>query len=80
MGSQHFYLYMSSILFQCFIYTWIVNNTNRSILAAVFFHFSTNAFGELFELAPRVEIFDFLLLILVVGVILMRWYPKNYHA
>lgn len=71
LGTQRFYLYMASILLQSFIYTWIVNNTDRSITAAVLFHFSTNAFGELFKLSPRAEWFDFLLLILVVSTLLI---------
>ncbi len=77
LGTQRFYLYLFSILFQSFIYTWIINHTNRSILAAVLFHFSTNAFGELFELSPRAEVFNFLLLVLFVGVLVVGWAKKG---
>jgi uncharacterized protein len=77
LGTQRFYIYLFSILFQSFIYTWIVNHTDRSILAAILFHFSTNAFGELFELSPRAEVFNFLLLVLFVIVLVVGWVRNN---
>lgn len=77
LGTQRFWLFMLSILFDSFIYTWIVNNTNRSILAAILFHFSTNAFGELFALSPRAEVINFSLLVLIVGAIMFYWSRIN---
>ena len=78
LGTQRFYLYMLSILLQSFLYTWLFNNTNRSILAAILFHFSTNAFGELVELSPRAEIINFVLLVLVV-VTLLIFHKIDHH-
>lgn len=75
--TPRFWLFNFSLLFESFIYTWIVNNTRRSILAAILFHFSTNAFGELFELSPKAEAINFLLLVLFVGVILVGWLKSN---
>ncbi|MGJ3252053.1 MAG: hypothetical protein ACFE0J_13115 [Elainellaceae cyanobacterium] len=36
--------------------TWIFNNTNRSILSAILFHFMVNGTGELVELTLSAEI------------------------
>ena len=78
LGTQRFYLYMFSILMQSLLYTWIVNNTQRGILAAILFHFSTNAFGELFRLSPRAELIDFALLVLISGILFVIFVAKDH--
>lgn len=60
LGTQRFWFYMLTIVMEAVLYTWIYNNTNRSTLAAVLFHFTGNAVGELFALSPRAEWFNFL--------------------
>jgi membrane protease YdiL (CAAX protease family) len=37
-GSQSFWLFIVGIVPLTFVFTWIFNNTNRSTLAAMFFH------------------------------------------
>ena len=78
LGTASFWLFNFSILFESLIYTWIVNSTRRSILAPILFHFSTNAFGELVALSPRAEVFNFALLILTVGVVMVIWRPAEH--
>jgi membrane protease YdiL (CAAX protease family) len=76
-----FWLYMFNILLDSFVYTWIYNSNSRSILAAVLFHFSVNAFGEAFALSPRAEVFNFLLAGLAAGLIAISWgMSRSSHA
>lgn len=77
LGTSQFWLYMGAILLDSVIYTWIVNNTQQSILAAILFHFITNSFGELFALSPRAEVINFSLLILIVIIVLFVWGPEK---
>ena len=55
-GTQGFWLYMLDKVPQSILMTWIYNNTRRSTLSAVLFHFVVNFVGELFWLAPRAEV------------------------
>jgi uncharacterized protein len=76
-GSGWFWLYMLSLFSGAFLYTWVYNNTQHSILAAILFHFVTNAFGELFELSQRADIFKVsIFIVLVIGVFLY-WGPQT---
>ncbi len=77
--TQRFWLYMFNILLDTFIYTWIYNHTDRSILAAVLFHFSVNAFGEAFALTPRAEVFNFLLALLAAVLVSLSWRRFRSH-
>ncbi len=61
LGTLSFWLYLANILLGAIVVTWIYNNTNRSILAAILFHFSGNAFGELFALSQQAEVYNTLL-------------------
>jgi len=49
LGSLNFWLFFLALLPASVLYTWIFNNTNRSTLAAILFHFATNFSGEFFE-------------------------------
>ncbi len=55
-GTLPFLYWAVSLLAESVLYVWIYNNTDRSILAAVLFHFSGNASGELFGLSVRGEL------------------------
>ena len=59
LGTQRFWLYMLTIVIEAVLYTWIYNNTDRSTLSAILFHFTGNAFGQLFALSPRAEVVNF---------------------
>jgi membrane protease YdiL (CAAX protease family) len=54
-GTQAFWLYMLDKVPQSILMTWIYNNTRRSTLTAILFHFMVNFTGELYELTLRAD-------------------------
>ena len=59
------------------LYTWIYNNTGRSILGAVLFHFSGNFSGELVPHGPIGRLLPAVLTLLVVVVVVFVYGPKT---
>lgn len=80
LGTQRFWLYLSTIVIEAVLYTWIYNNTHRSTLSAVLFHFVGNAFGELFALSQRAEVFNFALGVVAVVAVVVIWGPRRLAA
>lgn len=72
-GTQLFWLWMMAVVIESILYTWIFNNTRRSILSAILFHFVGNAFGQLFALSYRAEVYGQLLSIPVVLLVILIW-------
>jgi uncharacterized protein len=72
-GTQRFWIFMLSIVLEAVLYTWIYNNTNRSTLSAILFHFVGNAFGQLFALSPGAEVINFILTIIAVVLVIKVW-------
>ncbi len=60
-GSTSFWLFIIGIVPLNVLFTWIFNNTRRSTLAAMLFHFMVNFTGELVALSPRAELYSILL-------------------
>jgi len=77
LGTQRFRFYMLTIVIEAILYTWIYNNTNRSTLSAILFHFMGNAFGELFALSARAEVYSFILAIVAVVLVVIIWGPRT---
>lgn len=73
--SQRFWIFMLSIVLESILYTWIFNNTNRSTLSAIVFHFVGNAFGESFALSQQAEIYSFGIMIGIVIAVILIWKP-----
>ncbi|ELY41529.1 CPBP family intramembrane glutamic endopeptidase [Natronorubrum tibetense] len=59
------------------LYTWIYNNTGRSILGAVLFHFSGNFSGELVPHGAIGELLPAALALLVAIVVVVVYGPKT---
>lgn len=76
-GTQLFWGWAIAVVLESILYTWIVNNTARSILAAILFHFAANAFGELFALSHRAEIYAQLLSLPAVLFVVAVWGPRT---
>lgn len=65
--------FLGNIVFGAVIYTWIYNNTDRSVLAVVVFHFVGNLTGEVVGLAPELHVLGFVGTVLVAGIIALHW-------
>ncbi|GAB3670506.1 CPBP family intramembrane glutamic endopeptidase [Halopiger thermotolerans] len=59
------------------LYTWLYNNTDRSVLAAILFHFVGNATGQLLELSPAADRYQTIVTVGLVIVVLLRWGPVD---
>jgi len=65
--------FFASFLFLQVLYTWIYDNTRRSVLAAILFHLMSNLTGELLAPAPAVRRYSFYLTALVTVLVVVRW-------
>ncbi|PCR88973.1 CPBP family intramembrane glutamic endopeptidase [Natrinema ejinorense] len=59
------------------LYTWLFNNANRSVLAAILFHFVGNATGQLLELSPRADGYQTVATTALVLVVLLWWGARD---
>lgn len=75
LGTQRFWFYLLTIVVEAVLYTWIYNNTNRSTLSSILFHFVGNTFGEMFALSPQAEVYSFVVGILAVVAVVALWGP-----
>lgn len=76
-GTLSFWVYMLDKLPDAVLYTWIYNNTSRSTLAAILFHFMANFVGELFLLSPQANLIQFLLWSAVAVAVVLHWGPAT---
>jgi membrane protease YdiL (CAAX protease family) len=61
------------ILLISVLYTWIHNHTGRSVLAAILFHFSVNAAGELLDAPDSVAAYEAYLTAALALFVLWGW-------
>jgi uncharacterized protein len=59
------------------LYTWVYNNTNRSVLAVILFHFMQNFTGEFLGVAPEVRSLQLILTVIVAIAVVLWWGPKT---
>ena len=76
-GSLSFWIFILALVVGSILYTWIYNNTGRSTLSAILFHFMQNFTGELFELSVRAELYSFLLMIVAAMLVVVVWGPST---
>lgn len=72
-GTRLFWLWMMAVVIESILYTWIFNNTQRSTLSAILFHLVGNAFGQLFALSYRAEVYGQLLSVPAVLLVILAW-------
>lgn len=76
-GTPAFWLFGYFIVLYSVIYTWIHVHTGRSTLAAVLFHFSINATGELLSRTLAADLVAAVVLLLVVVGVVGYWGPER---
>lgn len=76
-GTIPFLNFNLGLIVSSVLYTWIFNNTGRSTLAAILFHFSQNFTGELFELSTRAEIISLALTLFLAILVIAFWGSKT---
>jgi membrane protease YdiL (CAAX protease family) len=73
LGTLDFWVFMVGMVVSSILFTWIYNNTHRSTLSAILFHFSINLSGEIFSLSGLQRCYQTLLLLLSALVVLAVW-------
>lgn len=76
-GTLAFWLFMVGIVPLTLVFTWIYNNTGRSILAAILFHAMINFSGELVAVTPRADTISTAVWVVAAIAIVMGWGPKT---
>ncbi len=83
---QHDQLRFDSLNFCTFIFgtviisilfTWIYNNTNRSTLSAILFHFVINFSGELFSPTEQARLYSLILVTVLSLIVIVIWGPDT---
>jgi membrane protease YdiL (CAAX protease family) len=75
-GTLGFWLFFAGIVPLAFAFTWIYNNTSRSILAVILFHSMVNFTGELIALTERADTMSIVLWFVTAIVIATSWGAK----
>lgn len=76
-GTPGFWSYMYGPVVISILFTWIYNNTNRSTLSAILFHFMANFTGELMPLTEQGRLYSTLLLTAVSAIVVTIWRPET---
>jgi membrane protease YdiL (CAAX protease family) len=78
-GSPSFWLFMIDIIPETALLTWIFNNTQRSTLAAILFHFMINFTGELIAATKQADFYSSLLWMFsaIVITMIMIWNART---
>ncbi|MFZ1040621.1 MAG: CPBP family intramembrane glutamic endopeptidase [Anaerolineales bacterium] len=75
--SEWFWLFMIGIPPLAVVFTWIFNNTRRSTLAIILFHFMIVFIDELLNLTMRTDLYSTLLWVIVAMAVTMLWETKT---
>jgi membrane protease YdiL (CAAX protease family) len=76
-GTPQFWLYMLDKIPISVLMTWIYNNTDRSTVSAVLFHFMVNFVGEIFDLSLQGEIIYIAAWWLIAIIVTIIWKPEK---
>ena len=78
-GTPAFWYFWAGILAQTILMVWIYNNTRRSTLSAIIFHFVVNFVGELLGLTARADLFYLLLQAACAVAVVVVWGPQTFR-
>ncbi len=76
-GSSAFLWFAVGTVVVSVAFTWIYNNTGRSTLSAILFHFMQNVTGELVPLGERARLIQSMLWIILAVGIVWHWGPRH---
>ena len=77
-GTVVFWAYAVTVFSLSIVFTWVFNNTMRSILAAILLHFMYNStLNVLSPLSKRVSLMTTVFLILVAVIVVTLWGSKT---
>ncbi|MBV7331538.1 CPBP family intramembrane metalloprotease [Chloroflexi bacterium TSY] len=77
-GTVDFWMFLIGVVPLSFAFTWVYNNTNRSILAVILFHSMVNFTGELFDIVGRANTISIVLWVIAAVGIMLLWGPKTF--
>jgi len=76
-GTLDFWTFIFSPIFLSILFTWIYNNTNRSTMSAILFHFMCNFTGHLIPLAEQGRLYSLVLIIILSMAVTLIFGPKT---
>ncbi len=76
-GTPGFWSFVSGPVIVSILFTWIYNNTHRSTLSAILFHFMANFTGELMPLSESGGMYSLLLLAALSVFVVVVWGPET---
>jgi len=76
-NTPNFWSYMCGTVLISVLFTWIYNNTHRSTLSAILFHFMVNFSGELMSLTRQARMYSTVLVSVLAIVIVVYWGPET---
>ena len=76
-GSPDFWSFLSGPVITSILFTWIYNNTGRSTLSAILFHFMANFTGELMPLTAQARAYSLVLVTALSVIVVVIWGPKT---
>ena len=76
-GTLDFWTFIFSPIFLSILFTWIYNNTNRSTLSAILFHFMCNFSGNLIPLTGQGRLYSLILTIILSITVTLIFGPKT---
>ncbi len=75
--TPNFWMFCLGTIFTSILFTWVYNNTNRSTLAAILFHFMINFSGEIFQMNELARTFQLVLTIALSLIVVIIWGPSR---
>jgi membrane protease YdiL (CAAX protease family) len=79
-GTLQFWWFVADIVLGSILYTWLYNNTGRSTLIAILFHFSTNFTGEFLNLSATARVYQGALIVFTALVVAIFFGPQLKRA
>lgn len=77
-GTLRFWTFAAGVFAQSILYTWVYNNTGRSILAVILLHFMSNStLNLLLPISGRTSLFSTILLVVAAIVVVITWGAKT---